>query len=168
MLPSASCRIASARTLALPTVCCVMPMHQTTVLGRFFASVSATRRTSAGLTPVTSSTRCGVHCATSLRTSSIPWTRASMNFRSSQPFSKIVRTTPQTNGMSVPGRMVTWWCALAAVRVKRGSTTIMRAPFSLACSTICIDTGCASAAFEPMNSIALVFSMSLNELVIAP
>ena len=32
----------SARTMALPVVCCVWPMHQTMVLGRFFAMVSAT------------------------------------------------------------------------------------------------------------------------------
>ena len=63
--------------------------------------------------------------------------------------------------MSVPERMRTYWSALAAVRVKRGSATIILAPFSLACSVCSIDTGCASAAFEPMNSIALEFCMSL-------
>ena len=38
----------------------------------------------------------------------------------------------------------------AAVRVKRGSTTIIRAPVSFECSMCSIDTGCASAALEPM------------------
>jgi hypothetical protein len=28
--------------MALPIVCCVWPMHHTTVLGRFFAMISAT------------------------------------------------------------------------------------------------------------------------------
>ena len=31
-----------ARTIALPIVCCVWPMHQTIVLGRFSAIVLAT------------------------------------------------------------------------------------------------------------------------------
>ena len=70
--------------------------------------------------------------------------------------------------MSVPERMRTYWSALAAVRVKRGSTTIILAPVSLACSMCSIDTGCASAALEPMYSAHLVFCMSLYELVIAP
>ena len=70
--------------------------------------------------------------------------------------------------MSVPERMRTYWSALAAVRVKRGSTTIIFAPVSLACSMCSIDTGCASAALEPMYNAHLVFCMSLYELVIAP
>ena len=70
--------------------------------------------------------------------------------------------------MSVPERMRTYSSALAAVRVKRGSTTIIFAPVSFACSMCSIDTGCASAAFEPMYSAHLVFGMSLYELVIAP
>ena len=49
--------------------------------------------------------------------------------------------------MSVPERMRTYSSAFAAVRVKRGSTTIIRAPVSFACSMCSIDTGCASAAF---------------------
>ena len=52
--------------------------------------------------------------------------------------------------MSEPERMRTYSSALAAVRVKRGSTTIILQPASLACSMCSIDTGWASAAFEPM------------------
>ena len=52
--------------------------------------------------------------------------------------------------------------------VKRGSTTIIFAPVSLACSMCSIDTGCASAALLPMYSATLLFCMSLYELVIAP
>ena len=70
--------------------------------------------------------------------------------------------------MSVPERMRTYSSALAAVRVKRGSTTIILAPVSFACSMCSIDTGCASAALLPMYSAHLVFCMSLYELVIAP
>src|SRR5258707_9034074 len=58
--------------------------------------------------------------------------------------------------------------ALAAVRVKRGSATITLQPFSLACSVCSIDTGCASAAFEPRNTIDFEFCSSLDELVITP
>ena len=57
--------------------------------------------------------------------------------------------------------MRTYSSALAAVRVKRGSTTIILQPASLACSTCSMDTGCASAALEPMYSAALAFCMSL-------
>ena len=42
MLPSASCTMHDARTMALPIVCCVWPMHHTSVDGRFFAIISAT------------------------------------------------------------------------------------------------------------------------------
>ena len=52
--------------------------------------------------------------------------------------------------MSEPERMRTYSSALAAVRVKRGSTTIILQPRSLAWSMCSIDTGCASAAFDPM------------------
>ena len=41
MLPSASCRMHEARTMALPVVCWVCPMHQMIVEGRFLAMVSA-------------------------------------------------------------------------------------------------------------------------------
>ncbi len=75
---------------------------------------------------------------------------------------------PNTNGMSVPERMRTYSSALAAVRVKRGSTTMNFAPVSFACSICSIDTGCASAALDPMYIAQLVLSMSLYELVIAP
>ena len=54
------------------------------------------------------------------------------------------------------------------MRVNRGSTTIIRAPLSFAWSMCSIDTGCASAAFEPMYIAHLVLAMSLYELVIAP
>jgi len=57
---------------------------------------------------------------------------------------------------------------LAAVRVKRGSTTITLQPFSFAWSVCSIDTGCASAAFEPRNIRLFEFCSSLYELVIAP
>ena len=70
--------------------------------------------------------------------------------------------------MSLPERMRTYSSAFAAVRVKRGSTTIILVPVSFACSMCSIDTGCASAAFEPMYNAHLLFCMSLYEFVIAP
>ena len=62
-----------ARTIALPIVCCVWPMHQTMVDGRFFAIISATLAICASGTPQASSTLSGVHLAsTSSRTLSMP------------------------------------------------------------------------------------------------
>ena len=150
-----------ARTLALPTVCWVWPMHHTTVEGRFIASVWATLNTCSSGMPVTSCTRSGVQVMISSLTFSRPKTRSSMYFWSSQPFLKMWYSMPQMKGMSVPERMRTYWSAFAAVRVKRGSTTIILQPFSLACSMCSIDTGCASAAFEPMYSAAFENCMSL-------
>ena len=72
------------------------------------------------------------------------------------------------NAMSLPERIRTYSSAFAAVRVNRGSTTIIFAPVSFACSMCSIDTGCASAALLPMYIAHLVFCMSLYELVIAP
>ena len=61
-----------ARTLAVPTVCCVAPMHQIRVEGFSLAnSLGDALQLLAG-TPVTRSTSSGVHFATSLRTSSMP------------------------------------------------------------------------------------------------
>ena len=84
-----------------------------------------------------------------------------MYFLSSHPLVRIWFRTPHRKAMSDPDRMRTYSSALAAVRVKRGSTTIIFAPFSLAWSMCRTDTGCASAAFEPMYSAHLVFCMSL-------
>ena len=64
--------------------------------------------------------------------------------------------------------MRTYSSAFAAVRVKRGSTTIILQPVSFACSMCSSDTGCASAALLPMYIAHLLFCMSLYELVIAP
>ena len=70
--------------------------------------------------------------------------------------------------MSEPERMRTYSSALAAVRVKRGSTTIILVPVSLACNMCSKLTGWASAALEPMYKATLLFCMSLYELVMAP
>ena len=79
----------------------------------------------------------------------MPQTRSSMYFLSSQPFLKMWCITPNRNAMSVPERSLTYWSALAAVRVNRGSTTIILQPFSFACSMCTSETGCASAALLP-------------------
>ena len=150
-----------ARVLLLPMVCCVPPMHQTTVPGRFSAMVCAARLTWSPGIPVTFSTTSGVHCATSVRTASMPNTRWFRYSLSSHPFSKMCQSMPQISGTSVPGRSRMYWSACAAVRVKRGSTTINFAPFSLPRSTCCIETGCASAALLPMKNMALARCMSL-------
>ncbi len=68
---------------------------------------------------------------------------------------------PQISGTSVPERIRMYWSACAAVRVKRGSTTISLPPFSLPLSTCCIATGWASAALLPMKNIVLHRCMSL-------
>ena len=87
---------------------------------------------------------------------------------SSQPLANTWYSTPKMNGMSEPERIRTNSSAFAAVRVKRGSTTIILVPVSFACSMCSIETGCASAAFEPMYMAALALRMSLYEFVIAP
>ena len=61
-----------ARTLAVPTVFWVAPMHQIRVEGRFFAMSSPTLRSWSPGTPVTRSTSCGFHFFTSARISSMP------------------------------------------------------------------------------------------------
>ena len=61
--------------------------------------------------------------------------------------------TAGRTGRDVGARADAMYCrALAAVRVKRGSTTIILAPFPWRAGCAASDTGCASAAFEPMNS----------------
>ena len=80
---------------------------------------------------------------------------------SSQPFWKMWYSMPHRNATSVPDRIRKYMSAFAAVRVKRGSTQITFAPFSFACSVWSIETGCASAAFEPKNRMHFEFCSSL-------
>ncbi len=61
-----------ARTLAVPTVCCVWPMHQIKVDGFCVANICATRFNCSPGTPETRSTSSGVHFSISLRASSKP------------------------------------------------------------------------------------------------
>ena len=71
-LPVASSAMQNARTLAVPTVCWVAPMHQISVAGFSVANARAMRSIWAGGTPVTRSVSSGVHFSTSLRMSSMP------------------------------------------------------------------------------------------------
>ena len=92
----------------------------------------------------------------------MPQTRLRMNSLSSHSFSKMCQSRPQISAMSVPGRKRTYSVACAAVRVKRGSHTIIAALFcSLALSRCCSETGWASAGLPPMRNIAFDFMMSL-------
>ena len=61
-----------ARTLAVPTVCWVWPMHQISVDGFCLANISATRFSCSPGTPVMSSTVLGSYFFTSARISSMP------------------------------------------------------------------------------------------------
>ena len=71
--------------------------------------------------------------------------------------------------MSVPARICKKRSAVAAVRVKRGSTTIIFAlRFSFASMDHLKPHGWFSAGFAPMINIMSVFLMSIQPLVIAP
>ena len=71
-LPVAANAMQLARTLAVPTVCCVWPMDQSNVAGFSVANSLATRSSCAPGTPLTRSTSSGVHFSISLRVSSKP------------------------------------------------------------------------------------------------
>src|SRR6266849_5604155 len=69
-------------------------------------------------------------------------------------------------GMCTPGRTRTYSVACAAVRVKRGSMTIMLPRLSSLPSRMCCsDTGCASAGLPPMI-IGIVGSPEGGELAV--
>jgi hypothetical protein len=71
--------------------------------------------------------------------------------------------------MSVPGRICANRSATAAVRVKRGSTTMSRALFlTLASITHLKPQGWASAGLPPITSTTSAFLMSAQWFVIAP
>ena len=71
--------------------------------------------------------------------------------------------------MSLPARICRNRSALAAVRVKRGSTTIIFAlRWSLASIGHLKPHGWFSAGLPPMINIMSVFLMSIQPLVIAP
>ena len=63
--------------------------------------------------------------------------------------------------MSVPGRIWAKMSATAAVRVKRGSTTMSRALFLTFASTTHLKPhGCASAGLPPIARMTSAFLMS--------
>ena len=71
-LPVASSAVQNARTLAVPTVCWVAPMHQISVAGFSVANILATRSSCSPGTPETRSTSSGVHFSISFSASSMP------------------------------------------------------------------------------------------------
>ena len=77
--------------------------------------------------------------------------------------------SPPRNAMSVPARIWRNMSAIAAVRVKRGSTTIIFALRVVFASIAHLKPqGWFSAGFPPMINIMSVFLMSIQPLVIAP
>ena len=68
----------------------------------------------------------------------------------------------------MPARICTWVVAQAEVRVKRGSTWMIRAPFSRAFIGKRKPTGCASAMLEPMMRMQSLYCRSSWKLVAAP
>ena len=70
--------------------------------------------------------------------------------------------------MSEPERIGTNSSATAAERLKRGSTTTMRAPRFLASTAHLKPTGWASAGFPPMTRMKSALRMSTQWLVMAP
>lgn len=76
---------------------------------------------------------------------------------------------PPTKAMSVPERSRAKMSESDEVRVKRGSTLMIFAPFlSFACITHLKDMGWFSAAFEPMMRMQSELPMSIQWFVIAP
>src|SRR5574341_1168205 len=76
---------------------------------------------------------------------------------------------PPRNGMSVPERMGAYTSALAAVRVKRGSTTTSFAPrCSLAFMIHFMEMGWFSAGLDPITRMTSAFLTSIQWFVIAP
>jgi hypothetical protein len=64
--------------------------------------------------------------------------------------------------MSVPERNAVYMSALDEVRVKRGSTLISVAPFSMASVTYLKETGWFSAALLPMIRMQSLFLISIQ------
>ena len=71
-LPVNSSAMQLVRTLAVPTVCWVWPMHQISVAGFWVANISATRLSCSPGTPLTRSTSAGSHFSISFLASSKP------------------------------------------------------------------------------------------------
>src|SRR5687768_14998078 len=80
----------------------------------------------------------------------------------------ITRPMALASAMSLPTRSPSHVSAHAAVAVRRGSITYMRAPLRTPLSTWWKKIGWASRAFEPQRKITSVFSISSYELVPPP
>ena len=72
------------------------------------------------------------------------------------------------NAASVPGRMRAYMSAVAEVRVNRGSTWMIFAPFSCALRIHLKAIGWFSATLLPSTRIVLQFWRSIQWFVIAP
>jgi hypothetical protein len=77
-------------------------------------------------------------------------------------FSRMYLIIPPRKAMSVPERNAVYMSALDEVRVKRGSTLIIVAPFSMASVTYLKATGWFSAALLPMIRMQSLFLISIQ------
>ena len=69
---------------------------------------------------------------------------------------------PPRKGMSVPDRIAAYTSALAAVCVKRGSTTMSLAPRSFAFMTHFMEMGWFDAGLLPMTRITSALRISIQ------
>ena len=115
---------------------------------------------SSAATPVTASARSSVHSSADAMYSAKPDVARSTNAVLTSPAWMISRPTASASGMSVPTRRPSQRSAQAAVAVRRGSTTKIRAPRSRATSTWWKKIGCVSRAFEPHMTMTSEVSAS--------
>jgi hypothetical protein len=138
-------------------------MHQTIVLGRFLAMISAARRICLAR-PQVSVTLSGVHFMTSFDLVHAVDPRSDVRLVLPAVLEDVVHHPVQERDIAAPAQPDVVICFGRGAR-KRGRSSSRRSPSR---SVKSIDTGCALSRFDPMYNIAFVFSMSLYEFVIAP
>jgi hypothetical protein len=155
MRPDASTMLIAPSTFCTPCEWCSIPRACMRKLDLAVPHHSAAWRISRSGMPVTSAVGAGVQVATCSATLSKPTVNCSMKGRSIHPFSIIRWSTPLKRAMSRPGLTGRNRSQVRASGVMRGSTTMIRAPFSRACQTYSVVIGAHSATLAPLIQIKL-------------
>ena len=124
-----------ARQLLTPWACCSMPRACIRKLVFAVPHHSAACRIADSSMPVTSAVCRGVQSWTASAAFSKPTVWSRMKSWSSQSFSIIRCSTPANRAASRPGLIGRIRSQVRASGVMRGSTLMIRAPFSRACQT---------------------------------
>ena len=162
ILPVASESAISAAPLWVPCVDWLRPWHHSDSAAGASPHQRAAVTMSSAATPHTAAATAGLTPRTCARSASKPSVWAAIQAWSTSPSRSSTCSMASNSQTSVPGRMARCRSAIAAVSVRRGSTTMIFIPGrrALASSMRRKATGCAHAGLAPAIRIVSAWSKS--------